>query len=53
MTCCRHWSSHLLSGQKIVRDVAATATGEAPAEVAAAAAEIPEIVKTIQETVVD
>ncbi|GFZ14716.1 photosystem I P subunit [Actinidia rufa] len=36
--------------QKIVRDVAATATGEAPAEVAAAAAEIPEIVKTIQET---
>lgn len=39
----------MLSGRKIARNVMAMATGEAPAEVAAA--ELPEIVKTVQEAV--
>ena len=38
-----------ISGRKIARNVMAMATGEAPAEVATT--ELPEIVKTIQETV--
>ncbi|KAF7154380.1 hypothetical protein RHSIM_Rhsim01G0181300 [Rhododendron simsii] len=36
--------------QKIARNVVAMATGEAPAEVAVAELELPEVVKTIQET---
>ncbi|GFY90167.1 photosystem I P subunit [Actinidia rufa] len=47
LLCFLH-SDSINTCQKIVRDVTATATGEAPAEVAAA--EMPEIVKTIQET---
>lgn len=39
----------MVSGRKIARNVMAMATGEAPAEVATA--ELPEFVKTIQETV--
>lgn len=40
----------MFSGRKIARNVAAMATGEAPAEVVATA-ETPEIIKTIQEVV--
>ncbi|KAG5566120.1 hypothetical protein RHGRI_001900 [Rhododendron griersonianum] len=38
------------SGHKIARNVVAMATGEAPAEVAVAELELPDVVKTIQET---
>lgn len=39
----------MVSGRKLARNVMAMATGEAPAEVAVA--ELPEIVKAVQEAV--